>query len=36
MIEKEFIKSNLDLREFVNDRKISKSSLDLNIIPFCK
>jgi hypothetical protein len=29
-----FSKSNLDLKEFVNERKISKSSLDLNIFRF--
>jgi hypothetical protein len=28
-------KSNLDLKEFVDERKISKSNLDLNIFLFC-
>jgi hypothetical protein len=37
MIEKKkFDKSNKDLREFVNERKIAKSNLDLSIFPLRK
>jgi hypothetical protein len=33
-MKEKFSKSNLDLKEFVNERKISKSNLDLNIFCF--